>query len=75
MILANALGSQPVVECKGISGVRGQNALLPRLQICAARKADVGGKGSNTSCLVLLLFVVVMEEEEKSGNIRRFGGS
>lgn len=74
MILANALGSQPVVECKGISGVRGQNALLPRLQICTARKADVGGKGSNMSCLVLL-FVVVMEEEEKSGNIRRFGGS
>ena len=71
MILANAFGRQPLVERKGISGVRGQNALLPHLHMCTERMADAGGKGSNVSCLILLALVM----EEKSGNICRFGGS
>lgn len=33
MILENVLGGQPVLECKGISGVRGQDVRAPRVQI------------------------------------------
>ena len=38
MILENALGRQPVVECKGILEVRGQNVLFAHLQMCTVKK-------------------------------------
>lgn len=33
MILENVLGGLPVLECKGILGVRGQDVRAPRVQI------------------------------------------
>lgn len=39
MILENALGRQLVVECKGISEVKGQNVLCAHLQMRTVKKS------------------------------------
>lgn len=41
VILENALGRQPVVECEGILGLRGQDVLFPLLH--SKEEADAGG--------------------------------
>lgn len=61
MVLENALGRQPVLECEGISGVRGQNVLFPHLQIPGSGvqylQADTRGKGSEAPWWFIIIVI------------------